>query len=90
MADADLAELVRLTFMVIFKLSGPLLAVALVVGLLVAMLQAMTQVNEATLVFIPKLLGIGTAMLLLGVSMFGTLADFTHALIDRMVAKGGL
>ena len=90
MTEADLAELMRLTFMVIFKLSGPLLAVALVVGLLVAMLQAVTQINEATLVFIPKLLGIGAALLFLGVSMFGTLADFTHVLLDRIVADGGL
>jgi flagellar biosynthetic protein FliQ len=89
MTEADIVELVRLTFMMIFKLSGPLLAVALVVGLLVAMLQAVTQINEATLVFIPKLLGIGVALIFLGVSMFGSLADFTRLLIDRMIAVGG-
>ena len=89
MNEADIAELMRQTFMLILKLSGPLLAVALVVGLLVAMLQAVTQINEATLVFIPKLLGIGAVLLLMGVSMFGALADFTHLLIDRMVATGG-
>lgn len=89
MNEADIAELMRLTFMLIFRLAGPLLGIALVVGLLVAMLQAVTQINEATLVFIPKLLGIGAVLLLLGVSMFGSLADFTHFLIDRMVAAGG-
>jgi flagellar biosynthetic protein FliQ len=89
MNEADIAELMRQTFMLILKLSGPLLAVALVVGLLVAMLQAVTQINEATLVFIPKLLGIGAVLLLTGVSMFGSLADFTRSLIDRMVATGG-
>ncbi len=89
MNEADIAELMRQTFMLILKLSGPLLAVALVVGLLVAMLQAVTQINEATLVFIPKLLGIGAVLLLTGVSMFGSLADFTRLLIDRMVATGG-
>jgi flagellar biosynthetic protein FliQ len=89
MNEADIAELMRLTFMVILKLAGPLLAVALVVGLVVAMLQAVTQINEATVVFIPKFLGIGAVLLLLGVSMFATLADFTHFLIDRMVATGG-
>ena len=89
MNEADIAELMRQNFMLILKLSGPLLAVALVVGLLVAMLQAVTQINEATLVFIPKLLGIGAVLLLTGVSMFGSLADFTRALIDRMVATGG-
>jgi flagellar biosynthetic protein FliQ len=89
MNEADIAEVMRLTFMLIFRLSGPLLAVALVVGLVVAMLQAVTQINEATLVFIPKLLGIGAVLLVLGVSMFASLADFTHVLIDRMIAAGG-
>jgi len=89
MNEADIAELMRLTFMLILKLSAPLLAVALIVGLVVAMLQAVTQINEATLVFIPKLLGIGAVLLFMGVSMFASLADFTHFLIDRMVATGG-
>lgn len=89
MTEADISELMRLTFMLIFRLSGPLLAVALGLGLLVAMLQAVTQINEATLVFIPKLLGIGATLLILGVSMFGALADFTRFLIDRMIETGG-
>lgn len=89
MNEADIAELMRVMFMVILKLAGPLLAVSLVVGLVIAVLQAATQINEATLVFIPKLAGIGAVLLLMGLSMYGTLADFTHLLIDRMVAAGG-
>jgi flagellar biosynthetic protein FliQ len=89
MDEADITELMRVTFMMIFKLSAPLLGVALVVGLVVAMLQAITQINEATLVFIPKFVGIGAVLLFMGVSMYATLADFTRFLIDRMVATGG-
>jgi len=89
MNEADIAELMQLTFIVILKLCGPLLAVALVAGLAIAMLQAVTQINEATLVFIPKLIGMGAVLLFMGVSMFGTLADFTRLLFDRMVAAGG-
>ncbi len=89
MNEAEIAELMRLTFLLILKLAGPLLAVALLLGLVIAMLQAVTQINEATLVFIPKLLGIGAALLFLGVSMFTALADFTRLLIDRMIATGG-
>jgi flagellar biosynthesis protein FliQ len=89
MDEADITELMRVTFMMIFKLSAPLLGVALVVGLVVAMLQAVTQINEATLVFIPKFVGIGAVLLFMGVSMYATLADFTRFLIDRMVATGG-
>ena len=76
MTETDITELMRLTFILIFRLTSPLLAVALVMGLVVALLQAVTQINEATLVFIPKLLGIGVTLLLLGVSMFGALDDF--------------
>jgi flagellar biosynthesis protein FliQ len=89
MNETDITELMRLTFMLIFRLSSPLLAVALVMGLIVSVLQAVTQINEATLVFIPKLLGIGAALLMLGTSMFGSLENFTHFLIDRMIAAGG-
>ena len=82
MNEADIAELMRLTFMLIFRLAAPLLAVALVVGLVVAMLQAVTQINEATLVFIPKLLGIGAVLLLHG--RFDVwLAGGFHPLPDR-------
>jgi flagellar biosynthetic protein FliQ len=89
MDEADIAELMRVTFVLIFKLSAPLLAVALVLGLAISMVQAVTQINEATLVFIPKLLGIGAVILFMGASMYGSLADFTRFLIDRMVATGG-
>src|SRR5689334_7168100 len=89
MTAADIGELMQPTFMVIPKLCGPLLVVALVAGLAIAMLQAVTQINEATLVFIPKLIGMGAVLLFMGVSMFGILADFTHLLFDRMVAIGG-
>ena len=89
MNEADIAELMRLTFMLIFKLAGPLLAVALVVGLIVAMLQAVTQINEATLVFIPKLMAIGAVILLAGVSMLASLADFARFLMDRMIENSG-
>jgi flagellar biosynthesis protein FliQ len=89
MNEADIAELIRLTGLVILKLAGPMLLTALVVGLVVAVVQAVTQINEATLVFIPKVAGIGVILMLMGVSMYADLADFTHMLIDRMIASGG-
>lgn len=89
MNEADIAELMRVMFMVMLTVSGPLLAVALAIGLVIAVLQAATQINEATLVFIPKLAGIGAVLLFMGVSMYGSLADFTRFLIDRMIATGG-
>lgn len=51
---------------VMLLVSGPMLVVALIVGLLVSILQAATQINEMTLSFIPKILGIFATLLLLG------------------------
>jgi flagellar biosynthetic protein FliQ len=65
------------------------LAVALAVGLLVSLLQAITQINEATLAFVPKALALAVTMILLGPFMLSTLTDFTHLLFDRLVTAGG-
>jgi flagellar biosynthetic protein FliQ len=66
---------------VMLLISGPLLVVALVIGLLVSILQAATQINEMTLSFIPKILGIFATLLLLGPWMLSTLVDYTQRLI---------
>ena len=58
MNDADIALLLRDGMLVMLKLGGPPLLVALAVGLLVALLQAVTQINEATLAFVPKVLAL--------------------------------
>lgn len=89
MNDADVAALVRDGMLVTLELAGPLLAVSLVSGLVVALVQAVTQINEATLSFIPKLLLIGATLALLAPFMATTLASYTHMLFDRMVAIGG-
>lgn len=65
-------------------IAGPLLIVALVVGLVVSILQAATQINEMTLSFIPKILGIFGTLLLLGPWMLATLIDYTRRLISSI------
>jgi flagellar biosynthetic protein FliQ len=89
MTDADTAVLLRDGMVVMLKLGGPPLMVALGVGLLVALLQAITQINEATLAFVPKVIAIGAALILLGPFMLSTLSDYTHTLLDRLIAIGG-
>ena len=58
MNDADIAVLLRDGMLVMLKLGGPPLLVALAVGLVVSLLQAVTQINEATLAFVPKVLAL--------------------------------
>ena len=89
MTEADTGAALAEAILVIVKLGGPPLAAALVVGVIVALFQAVTQINEATLAFVPKLLALGVTMMLLGSFMFATLSSYTLLLFDRMVAVGG-
>ncbi len=89
MSDTDIAALIRETMIVTMKLGGPPLMVALGVGLIVSFIQAVTQINEATLAFLPKMVAICIAMVLLGPFMTATLITFTHQIFDRLVMVGG-
>jgi len=63
-------------------LSAPLLLVALVVGLVVGVFQAATQINEMTLSFIPKLLGLAAAIAIAGPWMIRLIVSYTRELIQ--------
>lgn len=89
MQEADVAAMLRDSMMVVLKLGGPVLGVALATGLLISLVQAATQINEQTLAFVPKVLAIGATLLLTGSFMMATLSDFAHLIFDRIVAVGG-
>ena len=54
-------DVVRETLTLMLMLSMPILAAALIIGLIVSLLQAVTQVQEQTLSFVPKIVGMGLA-----------------------------
>ncbi len=89
MQDGDVAALLRDAMMVVLKVGGPPLLAALAIGLVMSLLQAVTQISEQTLAFVPKVLGIGLTLMLLGSFMMATLNAFTLGLFDRMIAVGG-
>ena len=62
------------------KLAGPILAVCLIVGLVVAVLQTITQIQEMTLSFVPKLVGVGIVLIIGGPWMLDQLVSYTQAL----------
>jgi flagellar biosynthetic protein FliQ len=70
-------------------LAAPLLLVALLVGLLVGVFQAATQINEMTLSFIPKLLGMATALVIAGPWMLKELVGYTRTLIESIPSLVG-
>ncbi|MRV71434.1 flagellar biosynthesis protein FliQ [Duganella sp. FT92W] len=61
---------------VTLMVAAPLLLVALVIGLVISIFQAATQINEATLSFIPKLVGIFVALVVAGPWMLSVMLDY--------------
>lgn len=70
--------------MVTIYMAGPLLLVALVIGLVVSIFQAATQINESTLSFIPKLLGIMVTLVIVGPWMLSTFIDYFRNMITSI------
>jgi flagellar biosynthetic protein FliQ len=60
----------------LLTVSAPLLAVVLVVGLVVSVVQAITQIHEATLAFVPKLMAAIAVLVIAGPWMLATLVDY--------------
>ncbi len=89
MSETTAAAALFDTLWLVLKLGGPMLVAALAVGLIVSLVQAITQINEPTLVFLPKVLVLGGVLALLGPFMTGQLVGFTQVLMDRVVAVGG-
>jgi flagellar biosynthetic protein FliQ len=89
MTETDVAFLLRETMVAAFRLGTPPLLAALAVGLLVSLLQAVTQINEATLAFVPKIVAIGLSLVVFGTAMTGSLISFAQMLFARIGAPGG-
>ena len=68
----------------IIKCAGPLLIVSLLVGLLISVFQTVTSIQEQTLTFLPKLVGILLVILLLSGWMFSDLRNYTVSLFQMI------
>lgn len=70
-------EIGRSSLTVTLLIAGPILGLGLVVGLVVSLFQAVTQINEATLTFVPKILAILAVLGILGSWMIATMVNYT-------------
>lgn len=68
----------------LFLVSAPVLGIALAVGLLVSLFQAITQINEATLTFIPKLVAAMLVLAVAGPWMLSILVDYIRRVIESI------
>ena len=72
-----------------FKVAMPLLGVALVLGLAVSIVQAVTQIQEQTLSFIPKIIGLAVVIVVAGPWMLGQIVSYTAELYASIPYLGG-
>ncbi len=86
MTEEEIIELIRHTIMLTIELSAPVMLVGLVVGTSVALIQALTQIQEVTLVFVPKILSIFLALFVALPMMTTSLIDFMNFLADKIIA----
>jgi flagellar biosynthesis protein FliQ len=68
----------------VFFVAGPVLAVILAIGIVVSVFLAVTQINEPTLSFVPKFLGTGVALVLLGPWLLRQLEEFAIAILTGL------
>jgi len=86
MNDLVVLSLTRESMIIALKIAAPALGVALVVGLVLSMLQAITQINESTLTFVPKLLGMLAVMLMTGPFIGGELVNFGQQMFTALAS----
>ncbi|RXF72636.1 flagellar biosynthesis protein FliQ [Hansschlegelia zhihuaiae] len=88
MNGAEVLDVARDGLWTILKVGGPLMLVTLVVGVVVSLLQALTQIQEMTLVFVPKIVALFAAMLLALPFMGDALAGHMSRIAEKIVAGG--
>ncbi|MDK2123784.1 flagellar biosynthesis protein FliQ [Parachitinimonas caeni] len=84
MSPEAVIGIIQRAFEVMLLLGGPLLLAALGTGLIISVFQAATQINEATLSFIPKLLVTFLVMVLAGPWMLSIIIDYTTRLFQSI------
>ena len=88
MNQADVLEISRMTFLVILKAGGPIMAAGLVIGLIIAIFQTLTSIQEMTLTFVPKIIIIFAAVIVFMPFMMTSVIDFTNNLFDKIIGLG--
>jgi len=82
--DAKIMEISLQAMAVAAKLGAPILLTALIVGFAVSLFQSVTQIQEATLSFVPKAVGVGAALLFSGNWMLHEMVTFTTQLFEKL------
>lgn len=85
MGGAEALDLARESMWVLVVMAGPIMLVGLIVGVAVGLLQALTQIQEATLVFVPKILSIFVSIILLLPFMAATMSGLMTTIVQMII-----
>lgn len=89
MNETEIIEIARQSLMITMQVSAPILVIGMIVGVAIALLQALTQIQEMTLVFVPKIMAIFVALFFFLPWMMNILVVFTESLAERIIGGGG-
>jgi flagellar biosynthetic protein FliQ len=84
MTDTDVMGIGLQSMIVAAKLCAPILLTALAIGFAISLFQSVTMIQEITLSFVPKLIGVGVALLISGNWMLSTMITFTESLFTQL------
>ena len=88
MTGAQVLDIARDGIWVLILVSAPMMIVGLVVGVIIALFQALTQIQEMTLVFVPKIIAIFVTMLVALPFMGDVMAGYMTRVADMIVTGG--
>ncbi len=88
MGGGEVLDIARDGIWVMIIVSAPMMIVGLVVGVIIALFQALTQIQEMTLVFVPKIVAIFITMIVALPFMGATMGGYMTRLADMIVAGG--
>mgnify|MGYP001498602160 CR=1 FL=1 len=84
MSEVDVIDVGRNALWVVIKVAGPIMFLGLISGLIIALFQALTTIQEMTLTFVPKIIVIFIAIVVLLPFMIETVTGFADTLFDRI------
>ncbi len=84
MNQADALDLIRSAIWVVILVSGPAIVAAMLVGILISLVQALTQIQEATLTFIPKIIVVFLVAMLTAPFMGSVLFGFSEQVYSHI------
>ncbi len=88
MNQNEVIDVAREAIMLVIQLSMPVMVVGLLVGVTIALIQALTQVQEITLVFVPKILAIFLAIFFFLPGFATLMINFMDKIADRIIGIG--